>query len=220
MNKMTVEFLQRVNDGNYEHRELKVSTVIDGDNEQILGAHAHAITKFTKDVLDGKFASVSIEQQQKGQTRVTKVEPTVKNGKGAAVPKEDIAPVAAPENSFTEKEEDSPTPEIEKSEAKPLVETVVKEKAAAKRKQAPETTAVVKGKTGKEELYDRTNDSHKNQISSWLDEAAKDWDSEDTIDTYGGATRKLVGTPFRDSKGEILESFKAALLEIVKAELA
>jgi hypothetical protein len=126
----------------------------------------------------------------------------LKDGKGNKVDEADKKPVEDKKSDKAEKADKS-----EKAE-----------KPAEDKKGKSETTAVKKDRAaGKEEVYDRNNDKHKAQFSTYLDETYPGWDSDDTIDAYGAASRKMAGVPFRDKDGEILESFKEAFKAEVDA---
>ena len=198
MKKVGVEFLQRVNDGNLQYRELKLIDVVEGKDYKDMGPLAQELFNFAQDLLDGRFKTVQTGTTTEGKATIKHLEPLkeVKDGKGGTVDKEDIKDVKAPK-------EEKAAPAKDKKETKPKAETTV-----VKNNNKP---------SGKVVPYDRRNDDHKNLFSSWLDEEHAGWDDEDTVKAYSEASIKSVGESFLDADGEILQSFKDSFMAIVKA---
>jgi hypothetical protein len=90
----------------------------------------------------------------------------------------------------------------------------VKENVAVKKeKAAPKAKVVVKQK---DTPYDRTLDTHKKLLASFLDVAFPSWKTGDNLPKAAKASMALVGSSFLNSEGEILEEFKNSFLAFLK----
>jgi hypothetical protein len=66
----------------------------------------------------------------------------------------------------------------------------------------------------KSTAYDRTLDTHKKLLSTFLDANSPGWKTK--LAKAGEASTSLVGTPFLDGEGEMLQSFKDAFLAFLR----
>lgn len=187
---LNIEYLRRVNLGNYEHSELKVSTIVKEDQDINIEierlkmlVHCHlGIQEDNKDQL-----SLPIEKANKP------IEKTV-------------AAIEKPKEKVAVKEE---LKEEIKDEAK-------EKKTEAKAKKSTLETKPVK-KLNKATAYDRALDTHKNLLGSFLDKKYPKWRNADSLKKAAEASKTLNGSDFLDDNGEILDSFKLAFSNFMDA---
>ena len=70
---------------------------------------------------------------------------------------------------------------------------------------------------GKNTPYDRTMDNHKKQLSKFLNASCPEWSNSTNLPKAGAASQALNGTDFLDGEGEVLQSFKDAFIEKLRA---
>ncbi len=187
---LNIEYMRRVNLGNYEHSELKVSTIVKEDQDINIEierlkflVHSHlGIEEADKNQLP-----LPIEKAKK---------PVEKTVAAVEKPKEEVAV---------------------NNELKDEVKAEAKEKKteAKAKKTAPETKPVKK--ISKATVYDRALDTHKNLLGSFLDKKYPKWRTSDSLKKAAEASKALNGTDFLDENGEILESFKLAFSNYMDA---
>lgn len=188
--QLNIEYLRRVNLGNYEHSELKVSSIVKEDQDVNIEIER---LKFLV------HSHLGIEEDNKSQlllplkeTKKT-VEKTVEAVKEL---KEEIAV---------------------KEEVKEEVKQEAKEKKTEpKAKKTTSETKPVK-KLFKATAYDRTINTHKNLLGTFLDKKYPKWRVEPLLKKALEASKSLNGQDFLDENGDILESFKVSFSSLMDA---
>lgn len=187
---LNIEYMRRVNLGNYEHSELKVSTIVKEDQDINLEIERLKFLVHTH---------LGIEETDKNQLTLP-IEVAKKSVDKAIEPVEKVKEKVAV-----------------KEELKEEVKTDNKEKKieVKAKKSAPETKPVKK--ISKATAYDRALDTHKNLLGSFLDKKYPKWRTSDSLKKAAEASKALNGTDFLDENGEILDSFKLAFSNYMDA---
>lgn len=183
----SIRFLQRRVLAQYEHAELEITDVISKDDN--LSVAIKDLISTVQDALYGKgeFSKDAPKAVAPVLEKITK-------------PKKEEAKTSEPVEKETPKQEEVVSP-VEK----PLVE----EKKEEPKKAAKKETKVVT-KVSKDTAYDRTLDTHKNNLGVFLDASFPNWRKSDNLKKAGEASKALQGTSFLDASGNILDSFKEA----------
>jgi len=220
MNKIGVEYLKRVNDGNFQHRELKLTTAVEENDKS--GYAIQGVMNLAKDCLEGKYETEVIgtnftsggvkldtvaptkEANKQIQEVLTKPKnnPPVKDGKGNEVPKEDLKPVGEKKEAVKEEKKAESTKEVEAKSEEVKAETPKEEKA-----RKPETKEV-KPRGTKFSPYDKKNETHKKLVGQFLDAKFPKWREQPLIACASAASNAMLGKDFLDGNGEVLESFR------------
>ena len=171
-----------------------------------------AIEAFVESCLSGEaLTKISADTDQISLPLETKVVEEQKSEVGEGVVSEEKAPVkkrGRPAKSAEESVEEKAVEEAPVQEKKP-----VPEKSA----QAKPETAIKPSKPAKTVIYDRNLDTHKQLIATFMDSAMPGWRKAETIKKAKAASEVLHGQePMLDAHGEILESFKAKFIDMVK----
>ena len=182
--------MRRVNLGNWEHSELKVSTIVKEDQDINM-----EIEKLKMLV----HCHLGIQEDNKDQLLL----PFKKSNKPV---EKTVAAVEKPKEEIAVKEE---VKEEVKQEAK-------EKKTEPKAKKITSETKPVK-KLFKATAYDRTINTHKNLLGTFLDKKYPKWRVEPLLKKALEASKSLNGQDFLDENGDILESFKVSFSSLMDA---
>ena len=187
---LNIEYLRRVNLGNYEHSELKVSTIVKEDQD--INIEIERLKMLVH-------CHLGIQEDNKDQLLL----PIEKANKPV---EKTVAAVEKPKEKVAVKEELKEEIKYEAKEKKTEAKT---------KKSTPETKPVKK--LNKATVYDRALDTHKNLLGSFLDKKYPKWRNADSLKKAAEASKALNGSDFLDENGEILEAFKLAFSNFMDA---
>lgn len=192
MSNMNIEYLRRKNLGGYEHEELKVSIVVDEDDD--INFEIESLKSLVHKHL-------GIIEEDKNQLPLP-IQKSVKEAdKAIEAPKK--------EEPIEDKVKEEVKEEPKAKKGRPKSETPKPPVSVSK----PETVPVKK--PVKETNYDRSLDVHKNLLGQFLDKAYPKWRVAENLKKASEASKALNGTPFLDAEGNILESFKAEFSKLM-----
>lgn len=128
-------------------------------------------------------------------------------------------PVSTPEApETTEVRVEVAPPKAEKKPRKPKVEAEASaaptETAPVKSEVTPEATTAPKKTKKSETVYSRETDLHKKLVGEFLDKEFPTWKKNaGNVEKAKAVSVTLVGQPFLDAEGRVLESFKQSFRE-------
>lgn len=188
-----MNYLRRLNLGNYEHKEFSAEAVLD-ETECSTTAAAN-LRAFVDGELTGKPA---VEEKKEAAKAVQKVVVEEKKEKKAPAPVIAEKKAEAPAPTVIEEKKDEPAAiVVEKKEADAPAPTAVAEKKA---KKAP---------AGADIPYDRTNDTHKKAFQEYL---FATYGTDLEVKKKGGNfSRSYEGQPLLNSAGVVCDAFKEAI---------
>lgn len=133
-------------------------------------------------------STAKLEEGESADVAILKLKSYVANALDGKEPESPVAEV---------KEEIAELPPVIPAEA--LVEEPKKPRAKASKKEKPEIKSIP---------YDRNLDAHRQFLSAYLTQNHADWKTKEGVKEF---SLSLIGQPFLDEDGHIIESFKKVL---------
>lgn len=183
--------MERKNLGNYEHKEVTAEAVLD-EGENTLAAIVN-LKFFVQDALHG---SVYKEEDIKKNFTVETKE----------VKKEEHVPQPPVEGIVNDGRENTKCDESSVVDGGNSEETQAKEKSTSDKKTKKSTKKSIS--EYKIVSYDRNIDAHRQFLSSYLTQTHPEWKTTEGVKEF---SLSLIGKPFLDDSGHIVESFKKVL---------
>mgnify|MGYP001376863270 CR=1 FL=1 len=187
MQVLTIEYAYRKNLGNYEHEEVKLSASLEsGDNVQESIANLKLL------------AFCSLQPVVNKQPEQPKLEEAITPTQQTEILNDNESKDNSKKKSSKKGNKKSSEESSEKSEvieASDILEQVLEPKKFKKSEFAP---------------YSRDNVHHKAMLTSYLNSSFPNWQKKEGIKDF---SISLEGKDYVDSKGNIVDSFKALFIE-------
>ena len=228
----TIKYMLRKNLGNYEHAELSMeATVSEGESNETAILSLMNLTKAALNdelkVTEG-LVEHKVQLSKEGEPNATATflkpadapapsYPAAKEGeKKAAAPRTRKAKATEEKKADDVTEEGQAIPPVIPQEAAPSENTGGTSKVAGRvdtanvshvQSEEPKAAAPVKGQVA----YDSTIKEHRSRFATYLGQTYPKWKTAHPEDKIREFSKNLHGKAFEDSKGNMLESFKAEL---------
>jgi hypothetical protein len=196
----TIEFLARVNLGNYEHEEIKISAAVPED------ASVAAV------MAEVKATAYRIFAMPKSAAVVEAVAPVEE--KKVDAPKVEEAPKAeTPKRGRKPAAKETPAPVVEedKIDGQDVPPVIPADAAGSDEMEEVESPYAPKGVV----IYDKVNKDHRDRLAAFLNKSYPNWKTEPK-EKLKEFSASLVGKAFEDSQGNMLKSFQ----DLVASSLA
>jgi hypothetical protein len=195
MKVVSVKYLERFNKGNYEHVDIQFDAVLeDGENATDV---LHTLKLNAHNFFYSQTAVPAPQELQKQEPKEEKVKKEkVKKEKVEKSKSEEIADV------------------VEGQEVPPVIP---EEKEEMEEVESPfKPTKEEKAKKAKPNIsYELANKDHRDRLASYLNKDFPNWKSKPKEDLVA-FSKSLDGKEFEDSKGNMLDSFKAEVSRFFK----
>ncbi len=208
MKATEISYAKRVNLGNYEHEEIKITAVLDEGDDAVEGlAELKGMVASAVDTEGLPAIAATGKPVKSAAGKSEKVDKTAKKPAKAAAGK-----TAKPEPVDEVETEDEETPETTEEE-----ETEVVEEEEEEPEEKPAKKPVGKALKKKGSTYARTNEQHKALMAEKLTELFPKWKkTEESKAKAKAISKSLDGTDFLDAEGDIVPSFIVALKKGMK----
>lgn len=198
-----LKYAKKFNLGNYESEEFGLTAVIEDDDTQTTSSIFQQLKMEVAKAYGGETADepapVEAEETEAEETEVEEEAPKKRGRK--------------PKAKAEEVEEE----EAEETEAEEVEEEVEEEAEEEVEEEAPKKSAKAKSKFKKKaQVYQRSNETHKELFSNVLKSVAPDWKKTEASKAKAkSASQKMDGKEFLNEEGEVLPAFKAEVKKLM-----
>lgn len=204
------KYTRRYNTGNYEHEEFSLAAMVEDNDSHIdvmLSLKADVQKAYSGEAQATQAEEQTTEESGSGRGR----------GKGRSKQKEtaeqDIETAEESEDEIEEEIEEDGTGSEEVAEDE--TEEAEEEKKP-KSKPGEKTKSPGKGFKKKPQVYQRSNETHKELFSKMLNSAAPNWKKSFESKAHAKkVSQKMEGVEFLDENGKVLEDFKKQALKLM-----
>lgn len=224
-----IKYARRYNVGNYEHEEYSVLAILDeGDSmenavsklkQEVAAAHAGQAAYYEDAPAEKEEEETEAAEETEAEETEAEEEVDEGNEEGAEA-EEDEAEESDDEES-SESSEDSEDEEP-KVKARGASTTKSKKTSAGGATSKATSTSEKSGETEKKkfkkkpQVYQRTNETHKEIFSNVLKAVAPDWKKSDKTKAKAkDVSLKMEGKDFLDETGEVIPAFRAAVKKLM-----